>query len=242
MDAKIGDWVVTPRWGKPVEIQALWYNALRVQEHLAVIATDTDREIFFREMANLSCASFNRLFWNADGGYLYDVIDGDLRDFAIRPNQIFAISLHHAVLSPDRWPRVVDVVTRELLTPVGLRTLSPRDPVYRPVYEGGVSSRDSAYHQGTVWPWLLGPFISAYVKTHGRSPASREIAAEWLRGFETRMSTAGLGQICEIADAEPPHSPKGCIAQAWSVAELLRAAVEDVYDLTPEASAVATSS
>jgi predicted glycogen debranching enzyme len=236
MDSKIGDWVVTPRCGKPVEIQALWYNALRVQEHLASLASDADRELFFGEMADLARKNFNRLFWNAGAGCLYDVIDGDHRDGSIRPNQIFSISLHHPVLDEERWPDVVEVATRELLTPAGLRSLSPGDPSYRATYDGGVTSRDSAYHQGTVWPWLMGPFITAFVKAHGGSDAAREQAAEWLRGFASQMTIAGLGQIAELADADAPHKPKGCIAQAWSVAELLRAAVEDVYQLTPAAS------
>jgi predicted glycogen debranching enzyme len=233
MDAKIGDWVVTPRCGKPVEIQALWYNALRVQEHLASVANDPDRELFFGQMADLARASFNRLFWNADKECLYDVVDGENRDSSIRPNQVFAISLHHAVLDEARWFHVMQVVRKELWTPSGLRTLSPKDAAYRPAYEGDVPSRDSAYHQGTVWAWLMGPFITAYVKLHGRSQTAREEAGEWLRGFGPQMMTAGLGQIAEIADAEAPHKPKGCIAQAWSVAELLRAAVEDVFQLSP---------
>jgi predicted glycogen debranching enzyme len=241
MDSKIGDWVVTPRCGKPVEIQALWFNALRVQEHLASLADDPDRELFFGEMADLSHASFNRLFWNADNGCLFDVVDGEDRDGAIRPNQVFAISLHHPVLEEEHWSDVLEVVMRELWTPAGLRTLSPSDPAYRSTYDGGVSSRDSAYHQGTVWPWLMGPFITSYVRLHGRSEAAREAAAGWLRAFGPQMMVAGLGQIAEIADGDAPHKPKGCIAQAWSVAELLRAAVEDVFQCTSAVSAIAAS-
>ena len=176
-------------------------------------------------------ASFTAKFWNADAGCLYDVIDGDHRDASIRPNQIFAVSLRHRMLPPDKERQVVEVVERDLLTPLGLRSLSPRDPNYRPRYEGGVRERDSAYHQGTVWPWLMGPFISAYVEVHGRTREARQKAELWLKPFAERLETAGLGQMSEIADAEPPHEARGCIAQAWSVAELLRAAVEDVYEI-----------
>jgi predicted glycogen debranching enzyme len=231
MDAKIGDWAVTPRSGKPVEIQALWYNALRILCDLAREFGDSAQEAFLLEKAEASRKSFLAQFWNADDGCLFDVISGEDRDGAIRPNQIFAISLHHRMLPPGKERRVVDVVERELLTPLGLRSLSPRDGNYRPHYEGGVGDRDSAYHQGTVWPWLMGPFISAYVKTHDRSKEAKTQAASWLLAFEEHLKTAGLGHISEIADAEPPQRPRGCIAQAWSVAELLRAAVEDVFEL-----------
>ena len=231
MDAKVGDWVVTPRTGKPVEIQALWYNALRILGDLAHKFSDSGPETFLHELANQARQRFEAQFWNADAGCLYDVIDAEHRDASIRPNQIFAVSLHHSMLPPDKQRQVVDVVQRELLTPVGLRSLSPHDANYRPHYEGGVRERDSAYHQGTVWPWLIGPFISAYVKVHGRREEAREQAGAWVKTFHEHLSTAGLGQIPEIADAEPPHEPRGCIAQAWSIAELLRAAVEDVYEI-----------
>ncbi len=233
MDAKIGDWVVTPRHGKPVEIQALWYNALRVFETFAAAVGDESSRIFTHEMADLAKKSFNAKFWNGAGEFLFDVVDGQMCDSSIRPNQIFAASLHHAVLEPARSVAMLATVERELLAPMGLRTLSPRDPRYRPRYQGGVWERDSAYHEGTVWPWLLGPFITAYVKAHARSAESRARAAKWLEGLMQHLHTAGLNQIPEIADAEAPHTPRGCIAQAWSVGELLRAAVEDVYELRP---------
>ena len=239
MDAKVGDWVVTPRIGKPVEIQALWYNALQVMHDLAREFGDTAPETFLREMANLVRKSFLERFWNEEAACLFDVINGDDRDPSIRPNQIFAISLHHRMLPPEVERQVVEVVDRELLTPLGLRTLSPRDSNYRPHYQGGVRDRDSAYHQGTVWPWLMGPFISAYVKVHDRSAEAKGQTKRWLKAFD-ELRTAGLGQISEIADAETPHTPRGCIAQAWSVAELLRAAVEDVYEVAPVQPAVLT--
>ncbi len=234
MDAKVGDWVVTPRSGKPVEIQALWYNAVRVLEDLAHRFGDS---ISFP--AELTRDSFNAQFWNAEAGCLYDVVDGDNRDSSIRPNQIFAVSLHHKMLSPEKARQVVEVVQRDLLTPLGLRTLSPHDEHYHPHYSGGVLERDSAYHQGTVWPWLMGPFLTAYVEVNGRTKQSQRQAKEWLEGFADHLRTAGLGQISEVADGDPPHTPGGCMAQAWSVAELLRAAVEDIYSL-PLTTAVLT--
>jgi predicted glycogen debranching enzyme len=222
MDAKVGEWVVTPRRGKPVEIQALWYNALRIVQELAGLSQDSPREKLFRDLADRAGASFNAQFWNEETGCLYDVVNGENRDAAIRPNQIFAVSLPHTMLPDDRAKKVVGVVERDLLTPFGLRSLSPRDPQYRPRYEGGVVSRDSAYHQGTVWPWLMGPFITAYMKLNGR----KEQAWEWLSGFREHLTTAGLGQVSEVFDGDAPHRPGGCFAQAWSVAELLRAADE----------------
>ena len=229
MDAKVGDWVVTPRLGMPVEIQALWYNALCILRDLAHEFGDPSRETSLRDLAEKTRTSFEPQFWNPHTGCLYDVINGEARDESIRPNQIFAVSLHHRMLLAEKEKQIVDVVTRELLTPLGLRTLSPHDPSYHPRYEGDVRQRDSAYHQGTVWPWLMGPFITAYVKVHGHSADARSQAESWLKGFEEHLKTAGLGQISEIADGDPPHTPRGCIAQAWSVAELLRAAVEDIY-------------
>ena len=151
-------------------------------------------------------------------------------DGSVRPNQILAVSLHHSMLGKDRALRVVETVRRELLTPLGLRSLAPSDSRYRPRYEGDVSSRDGAYHQGTVWPWLMGPFISAYLRASGDPSAARARCREWLRAFEQHLQTAGTGQISEIADAEPPFTPRGCVAQAWSVAELLRVAVEEVRE------------
>ncbi len=233
MDAKVGDWVVTPRSGKAVEIQALWYNALRVMEQLAREFDDQTGEQHYSQMAARAKQSFNQLFWNEAAGCLYDVVDGEARDSAIRPNQIFAVSLTHTMLSPEKAKQVVEVVERELLTPDGLRSLSPRDPQYRGRYEGDSLSRDSAYHQGTVWAWLIGPFMTAYRTAHGRDQTSREQAAAWIEAFSGHVREAGLGQVSEIFDGDAPHHPGGCIAQAWSVAELLRAAAEDVYDLKP---------
>jgi predicted glycogen debranching enzyme len=231
MDAKIGDWVVTPRSGKPVEIQALWYNALRIMEDLAARFGDEERRKQYSGLASLARETFNRIFWNSDFSCLYDAVNDGRPDGSMRPNQIFAVSLHYSMLSAEHARAVVEIVERELLTPVGLRTLSPADPRYRGTYEGNQFSRDSAYHQGTVWPWLLGPFISAYVKVNGGSAQSRSRAHDLLRGIEKHLTEAGLGQISEIFDGDTPHHPRGCFAQAWSVAEVLRALCQDVYQV-----------
>jgi predicted glycogen debranching enzyme len=228
MDAKVGDWVVTPRHGKPVEIQALWYNALRVMEQLAAKFKDEKAKKKYAAMADKARASFNQEFWNDEAGCLYDVVNGDLRDASVRPNQVLAISLTNSMLSQDRAANVLRVVERELMTPRGLRTLSPQDPNYIGRYEGDPRSRDGAYHQGTVWPWLMGPFITAYVKTFG-AKAGQKFATEWLSHFQDHLGEACLGQVSEIFDGDAPYTPRGCVAQAWSVAELLRAAIEDVY-------------
>ena len=226
MDAKVGDWVVTPRQGKPVEIQALWYNALRVMEDLAKRFAEPNAMQEYGGMADKARTSFNKLFWNEEARCLYDAVDEDLRDASIRPNQVIAISLAHTMVSKERAKSILDVVERELLTPRGLRTLSSADPNYIGRYEGGPGSRDGAYHQGTVWPWLMGPYITAYVKTFGIK-AGRKFATTWLENFEPHLQEACLGQVSEIFDGNFPHTPRGCVAQAWSVAELLRALVED---------------
>src|SRR5437016_3693537 len=228
MDAKVGDWVVTPREGKPVEIQALWYNALRVMEHLAGKFKETMAKKNYAARADKARASFNKMFWNEEVGCLYDVVNGDARDGSIRPNQILAISLTNSMVSKARAKGILGMVQRELLTPRGLRTLSPRDPNYVGRYKGDPRSRDGVYHQGTVWPWLMGPYITAYVKTFGEK-AGRKFAIEWLADFQDHLNEACLGQVSEIFDGDAPHTPRGCVAQAWSVAELLRAAAEDVY-------------
>ncbi len=228
MDAKVGDWVVTPRTGKAVEIQALWYNLLRVMEGLAEKFGDEANKKQYKAMAACARKSFNELFWNEQTGCLYDVVNGDERDASIRPNQVLTISLTNSMVSKARAKSILRVVERELLTPRGLRTLSPKDSRYIGRYEGDSRSRDGSYHQGTVWPWLMGSYITAYVKTFGED-VGRRFATEWLNNFEDHLTEACLGQVSEIFDGDSPHTPRGCIAQAWSVAELLRAAVENVY-------------
>jgi predicted glycogen debranching enzyme len=239
MDAKVGDWVVTPRQGKPVEIQALWYNALRVMEQLAAKFKDATAKQKYAAMADKARAGFNKVFWNKEAGCLYDVVNAEARDASIRPNQVLAISLTNSMMTSRRAKSTLRVVERELLTPRGLRTLSPRDPNYIGRYQGDPRNRDGAYHQGTVWPWLMGPFMTAYVKTFGVKPG-RQFAIEWLSNFQDHLNEACLGQVSEIFDGDAPHTPRGCVAQAWSVAELLRSTVEDVNEkreLTQAASA-----
>jgi predicted glycogen debranching enzyme len=230
MDAKVGDYVVTPRAGLPVEIQALWYNALRTVEHLARGFSDDATANHCRSLADAARASFHGLFWNEVKGCLYDCVDDNTGepDDSVRPNQIFAVSLPHPVVTGDRARSVVEVVRRELLTPFGLRSLSPRHPDYRPRYEGDAYARDTAYHQGTVWAWLIGPFVTAYLRVHGRTPETVEMARGWLAPFRAHLSEAGLGQISEIFDGDAPHTPRGCVAQAWSVAEVLRCELEEL--------------
>jgi predicted glycogen debranching enzyme len=222
MDAKVGDWVVTPRRGKAVEINALWHNALRLMVDWLDEALDPAAGEFAAH-ADKARDSFNRRFWNASGGYLYDVVDGASGDDAsFRPNQIFAISLDHPVLDENRWEAVVTAVREKLLTPVGLRSLAPGEPDYKSHYFGDLRARDAAYHQGTVWAWLIGPFIDAWLRVY---PKERETARHFLDAFEPHLADAGIGSISEVFDAEPPFTPRGCIAQAWSVAEVLRALV-----------------
>jgi predicted glycogen debranching enzyme len=235
MDAKVGDWVVTPRRGKPVEIQALWYNALCIMENLAQSLADDAAVKRYRNMATVASWSFNRLFWNEKTGCLFDVTNGAPPDPSIRPNQIFAVSLPYSMLPPERAKRVVEKVQEQLLTPCGLRSLAPDDPQYRGRYTGGQRERDGAYHQGTVWPWLMGPFITAYLKVNQFSEAARNQAAAWLEPLKNHLQDAGLGHISEICEGDAPHHPRGCIAQAWSVAEVLRAYVEGVKGMRPEA-------
>jgi predicted glycogen debranching enzyme len=225
MDAKVDGWVVTPRRGKAVELNALFYNALRL---LARWLGEEEGDAAARPAsiaADRVQASFNQRFWYADGGHLYDVLDGPdgKNDPALRPNQIFAISLPHPVLDDSRWRPVVDVVERELVTPVGLRSLAPSHPDYKPRYDGDLRSRDAAYHQGTVWSWLIGPFVDAWLKVH--PAAQREEAAKFLAGFGAHLGEAGLGSVSEVFDAEAPFTPRGCVAQAWGVAEVLRALI-----------------
>jgi len=217
MDAKVGDWVVTPRHGKPVEIQALWYNALRLMAAWSQqLSRPSER---YPAMAARAAASFNSRFWYEDGGYLYDVVDGEPDDDAsMRPNQVFAISLPFPILEKPRWRSVVDRVTERLLTPVGLRTLDPAHPDYHPRYYGDLRARDAAYHQGTVWPWLIGAYLDARRRAY---PEARD-EARFLRGFFSHLRDGGIGTISEIHDAQFPYAPRGCIAQAWSVAEIIR--------------------
>jgi len=219
MDAKVGDWVVTPRRGKAVEINALWYNAIRLLEGWHRAVGEPVEELTF--MADQVYESFNDRFWCEAQRGLYDVVDGESgNDDSCRPNQIFSISLDHPVLDPARWRTVMETVSERLLTPVGLRTLAPGHPDYKAKYSGNLKSRDAAYHQGTVWAWLIGPFIDAWCRTY---PDRQQECQAFLTGFDAHLSEACIGTISEIFDAEAPYTPRGCTAQAWSVAEVLRA-------------------
>jgi predicted glycogen debranching enzyme len=221
MDAKVDDWVVTPRRGKAVEINALWYNALRLMEGWVGQEDGPEEAKGYAGLAERARASFNARFWYEQGGYLYDVVDGEAgpADASLRPNQIFAVSLDHPVLDPSRWEAVLSTVRRELLTPVGLRSLAPAHPDYKQKYSGDLRSRDAAYHQGTVWGWLIGPFVDAWLRVH---PDDKQGARAFLEGFAAHLDEACIGSVSEIFDAERPYMARGCIAQAWSVAELLR--------------------
>jgi predicted glycogen debranching enzyme len=225
MDAKVGDWVVTPRRGKSVEINALWYNALRHLEGWLHEAGDEKRAEEIAGHARRARESFNGRFWYGRGGYLYDVVDaeGGGDDSSCRPNQIFAVALPHPVLDRDRWQAVLKVVRERLLTPFGLRSLAPSSPDYKAKYYGDLRSRDAAYHQGTVWAWLIGPFIDAHLKVH---PGDKAGARRLLDGFRDHLDEGAVGSVSEIFDAEEPFTPRGCVAQAWSVAEVLRCWVE----------------
>lgn len=220
MDAKIGDWVVTPRVGKPVELQALWLNALH-------LAGRTDRR--WAALSALGRAAFRRRFWNADRGSLFDVVDVDhvrgTVDARIRPNQILALGgLPLPILDPASAEAIalLGTVTEHLVTPLGLRSLAPGEEGYCPRYEGGPRARDGAYHQGTVWPWLTGPYVDAWIRVHGDSARVRRDVRRVLRPLRDHLRVAGLGHVSEIADGDPPHTPRGCPFQAWSVSELLR--------------------
>jgi predicted glycogen debranching enzyme len=219
MDAKCGDIAFTPRQGKPVEINALWHHALKLMGEI--------------DLAARVATSFQKAFWISPFRGLADVVEGEpgpqgypRRDLSLRPNQIFAVSLEHTPLDPEQQRAVVEVVRRELLTPVGLRTLAQHDPGYRGHYHGTQFERDSSYHNGAVWPWLIGGFLTAYLRVHNRSKDSVAQARQWLEPLIAQMETTCIGQIWEIHEGNPPHRPVGCPAQAWSVAEVLRLAAE----------------
>lgn len=220
MDAKVDNWVVTPRTGKPVEINALWYNALKIMANFARRMCDTHAASHYEALAQRVATSFAHRFWYAEGGYLYDVIDGPTgNDASLRPNQIFAVSLPHSPLPADRARAVVEAVGRSLLTSYGLRSLTPDHPDYAGCYGGDRWARDRAYHQGTVWGWLIGPYVTAYYRVTGDTTGTRRL----LEPFADHLRDAGMGTVSEIFDGDAPHTPRGCPAQAWSVAEVLRA-------------------
>ncbi|MBX7168952.1 MAG: glycogen debranching enzyme N-terminal domain-containing protein [Pirellulales bacterium] len=220
MDAKVADWVVTPRRGKTVELNALWYNALCLCEAWIREAGDHATADDLRGRADQAVASFQRRFWDPDRRCLYDLVDGeDGDDPTVRPNQIFALSLDHPVLAREHWEPVIECVTAQLLTPFGLRSLAPGHPDYKATYDGDLRARDAAYHQGTVWTWPLGHFVDAWLRVY---PQRRAEARRFLQALDDHLNEACVGSISEIFDAESPFAPRGCCAQAWSVAEVLR--------------------
>jgi predicted glycogen debranching enzyme len=218
--------VVTPRRGKAVEINALWHNALALMAEWA-LELDAARAPEYADRAAQARRAFNERFWFAAGCHLFDVVDVDgvsgRNDCKCRPNQILSIALPRPVLARDRWEPVVRIVRDRLLTPVGLRSLAPGDPDYKPKYFGDLRARDAAYHQGTVWAWLAGPFVDAWLKVY---PGDVSGARKALEGFVSHLEDGCIGSISEVFDAEPPFAPRGCVAQAWSVAEVLRAWVK----------------
>jgi predicted glycogen debranching enzyme len=235
MDAEVEGKPATPREGKAVEIQALWYNALRTMQVFAARFGEKNLKETYAELAAKAQASFREKFWNNERNCLFDVVADSGSDISLRPNQIFAVALDFPILDRDRNTRIVDIVERELLTPCGLRTLDRNDPRYKGFYVGNRQNRDQAYHNGTVWPWLTGPFTAAFLKAKGYNRKNSEIAMERfvLPLFTKQISEGGLGTVNEIFDGDSPHTPRGCIAQAWSVAEPLRAYVENALQVRP---------
>jgi len=236
MDAAVDGQPVTPRIGKAVEVQALWFNALKTMEILANKFKEKSETEKYAKMAEKAKESFIQKFWNSEKNCLFDVVSEHDVDNSLRPNQIIAVALDFTILDRAKNEKIVDTVHRELLTPYGLRTLAKNDPKYIGVYAGDRRSRDKAYHNGTVWPWLLGPFTTAFLKAKDYVDYRREYALKnfLLPLFTEQVLKAGLGTISEIFDGEPPHMSRGCIAQAWSVAEPFRAYVEDVMQARPK--------
>jgi predicted glycogen debranching enzyme len=236
MDAKIGECAVTPRAGKACEINALWYNALKTASNLGTLLGKDISS--YETLATGVISNFENTFWNPETNCLFDLIYRDetgneVKDPAIRPNQIFAVALPYTMLSPEKEKAIVDRVEKDLLTPFGLRTLSNDHPDYKGHYQGDSVSRDTAYHNGTAWAWLLGAYVKAYRKVNNYSKKSLEDMRALLQGFDMHLETAGIGTISEVFDGDYPYSPGGTIAQAWSVAEILRAYVEDVLGTKP---------
>jgi len=220
MDAIVAGKPVTPRIGKPVEINALWYNAVMFSLQSAKLAKDNKFIDEWKHLPELIQKSFIETFWYEEKGYLFDYVNGDEKNWFVRPNQIFATSLPYVMLDEEKRKSVLKVVERELLTSRGLRTLSPKNLLYKGRYCGGQAERDGAYHQGTVWPWLLGHFAEGYLKIHGKS--AKSFIKKLIDGFKEDINIYGIGTICEVYDGDPPHNPGGTISQAWSVAEILR--------------------
>ncbi|MEL6674539.1 MAG: amylo-alpha-1,6-glucosidase [Bacteroidota bacterium] len=239
MDAKAGDWVVTPRRGKCVEINALWYNAWEICAYFSKKIQDPQRTAHYAVQAKRIRKAFKEVFWYEEEGYLFDRVEGEEKDPALRPNQIFALSLPFPLFTGQKASQILEAVEEELLTPFGLRTLAPSDPAYIGLYQGDVHHRDGAYHQGTVWPWLLGPFMDAMIRVQGG--LGQEKARRMIETLMGHYGKSGVGSLSEIFDGDAPYHPRGCFAQAWSVSELLRVADEHrLFERMPKASATST--
>jgi predicted glycogen debranching enzyme len=232
MDAQLGDWVMTPRMGQPVELNALWYNALVTASKLASKLGKAATAQQWEQLAAQVQESFNRRFWNSKSNCCYDVVDGEKADGSIRPNQIFALSLPYSVLAQPRHEAVIQKMISDLLTPMGVRSLAPGDPGFQGRYAGNIVSRDRALHQGSVYPWLLGPLVSAYVKLHGRGEETTATISRWLSPCLRYMASDGMGQICEIFDGESPKDARGALASSLGAGELLRAYAQDVLGIS----------
>jgi glycogen debranching enzyme len=235
MDATVDGQPMTPRAGKAVEVQALWYTALKTMELLANRFKEKSEAEKYLQTAEKAKENFVEKFWNPERNCLFDVVNESGRDESLRPNQIIAVTLDFSMLDDVKSEKIIDTVHHELLTPYGLRSLTKSDQRYIGIYSGDRKIRDKAYHNGTVWPWLLGPFTTAFLKTKGQSEFRSEYALKnfLLPLFSEQILKAGLGTISEIFDGDPPHTPRGCISQAWSIAEPLRAYVEDVMQVRP---------
>ncbi|MFA4030271.1 MAG: hypothetical protein GDYSWBUE_001913 [Candidatus Fervidibacterota bacterium] len=231
MDAKVGGVPITQRQGKPVEVNALWLHFLWFASRLSEELRDTPTKAISKRLHKIAAESFHKLFWNEELGCLYDVVTDDGADASVRPNQLIALMLPSIKFDGHRAHSILKMAARHLLTPMGLRTLAPDDHRYIGKYIGNQASRDVAYHNGTVWAWLLGAMCTGYARYNGRSIGARLTAAKWLYGMLRHLKEAGIGYISEIADGDPPHAPRGCIAQAWSIAEILRSLVEDVFNI-----------
>jgi len=222
MEAQVGDWIITPRSGKPVEVNALWYNALCLLRDLAEDTGEREEKERWAKLADKVLESFNLLYWNEERGCLFDRIEENFQDPTLRPNQLFAFSLPYPLVTGERAQKALALLKQELLTSFGFRTLEPRDAHYRGKYEGDLLTREGASYQGTVWPWLLGPYADALVRLEGSNPRVQAELRQLLAPFQSHLREAGLGTLSEMFDGDPPHTARGCIARAWSVAEILR--------------------
>ena len=220
MDTMVNGKPVTPRTGMPVELNALWYNAVMFSLELAGKAKDKKFVSEWKPVADMMPAAFMQTFWNEKKGYLADYVDGDYKDMSVRPNMVIATSLPYVMPDEEKRRRILEVARKELLTPRGLRSLTPNHPDYKGVYQGYPKNRDEAYHQGTAWPWLAGHYVEGYLKIYGYSGI--HVAKEIYKGFEDTMKEHGIGTVSEVYDGDPPHKAGGATSQAWNVAELIR--------------------